>query len=153
MAFTQPTTDDFKERFDRDFPYAVPAGEPSLGDDTNLKAVRDADINRAFTGASLNFNCGLFATQATYQEAYLNLAAHVLCRNLLASTQGLQGQFPWLNAMKSAGGVSSSAVIPDRIKNSPFLASLSLTRYGAAYLEYIMPYLVGNAGLVGTTAA
>ncbi len=152
MPFTAPTTDDFKERFDRDFPYAVPVGG-SGGDATDTSKVRDVDIQRGFTGATINFNSGLFPDQASYQEAFLLLSAHVMCRNLLASTQGLSGQFTWLTAMKSAGGVESKYDIPDRIKNSPFLSSLSLTRYGAAYLEYITPYLVGNMQLAASTAA
>ena len=151
MPFTLPTTDDFKTRFDRDFPYAVPEGQPTKGDDTQLSKVRDTDITRAILGANININQGLFPDQSTFNEVFLQLAAHTLCRNLLASTQGLSGQFTWLTAMKSAGGVESKYEIPDRIKNSPFLSSLSLTRYGAAYLEYIMPYLVGNAQLAATT--
>ncbi len=153
MPFTTPDTDDFKERFDRDFPYAVPAGEPLEGDDTQLNKVRDTDIQRGLNGAAINFNAGLFADQASFQEAYLLLAAHKMVTNLLASTQGLSGQFAWLTTMKSAGGVESKYEIPDRIKNSPFLSSLSLTRYGAAYLEYITPYLVGNAALAATTGS
>ena len=153
MPFITPTTDDFKTRFDRDFPYAVPEGNPSGGDDTQLDKVRDTDIQRGLNGAGINFNLALWPDQASYQEAYLLLAAHKMVTNLLASSQGLSGQFAWLTVMKSAGGVESKYDIPDRIKQSPFLSSLSLTRYGAAYLEYITPYLVGNAGLAATSGA
>ena len=151
MSFTLPTTDDFKTRFYRDFPFAVPVGHPLQGDPTSVDKVNDVDIQTAILGANINVNQGLFPDQSTFNEVFLQLCAHQLVRNLLTSSQGMAGQFPWLTVMKEAGTIRTKLEVPDRIKNSPWLASLSLTRYGATYIEYIMPYLVGNAALAATT--
>lgn len=145
MPFTNPTVADFKSRFDRDFLYSI--------DQTDVKGVRDKDINLAYTQTGLNFNPGLFAAQDGFQEAFLLLSAHFLCTNLLNSSQGLGGQGEWLINQKAVGNVSASFTIPDRIAKSPFLSAIAKTSYGMTYLNIISPLLVGNMmGLCGRTS-
>lgn len=120
---------------------AITGGAGSEGDLTN---VRDADITGAMQDALFNVNASIFATQADWARAFLYYAAHCLVRNFLASAQGLRSQFNWLAASKAAGALSQSFVIPDQIKDSPFLSLLSTTGYGERYLEIVSPFLVGN---------
>lgn len=140
MAYVQPTSVEFKARFDRDF--AFPA------DQTDMTKVRDVDINRGLLQASTNFNVALWESQAIYEEAFLLLAAHYLCQNLLASSQGLGGSAAWLTNSKAIGNMSESFAIPERITKSPILAIYSKTLYGMEYLSMIMPRLTGNVALV-----
>ena len=145
MAYVQPTIADFKSRFDRDFAYCGT-------DQTDLSKIRDKDITTAFTQQVANFNEGLFPSQALFSEASLLLAAHFLCVNILASSQGLGGSFQWLTQSKDAGGMSETFSIPARMLKSPFLASISKTIYGAQYLTIIDPLMVGNIqGIRGNT--
>lgn len=140
MPYALPTVAEFKTRFDRDFNYAV--------DQTDKTRVRDLDIQRGLDSANVNFNPGLWASQANFSEGFLLLSAHYLCTNILNSSQGLGGQGSWLVNSKAVGNVSSSFSIPDRILRSPFLSLLSKTLYGAEYLSIIAPLLVGNVRVV-----
>lgn len=140
MSYTQPTVSDFKTRFDRDFAFAADQGD--------MTKVRDVDITRGLTQASANFNEGLWESQALFSEAFLLLAAHYLCQNIAASSQGLGSHASWLTNSKAIGNMSESFAIPERIAKSPTLAIYSKTQYGMTYLSLIMPRLVGNVGLV-----
>lgn len=140
MAYTAPTVAEFKARFDRDFAFAV--------DQTDMERVRDTDITRGLNSAAVNFNGGLWETQAIYAEALLLLAAHYLVTNLLNSSQGLGSQATWLTNSKAIGNMSESFAIPDRIARSATLGIYSKTGYGMEYLSLIMPRLVGNVALV-----
>jgi hypothetical protein len=140
VAYTAPTVADFKARFDRDFGFAA--------DQTDMERVRDTDITRGITSASVNFNEALWESQAIYAEAYLLLAAHYLVTNLLNSSQGLGSQANWLTNSKSVMSVTESFIIPDRIARSPILAIYSKTGYGMEYLSLIMLRLIGNVALV-----
>lgn len=137
MSYTPVTVAEFKARFDRDFSYT-----------TDTTGVRDVDINRGFTQAAMNFNEGLFASQATFAEAFLLLSAHFLVVNITSSSQGLGGAAQWTTASKGAGNLQESFAIPDRIMRSPFLSQLAKTSYGMTYLQLIMPLLSGNVSLV-----
>lgn len=134
MGYANPTVADFKGYFTRDFPY---------GTDPNVN-VTDADINKAFVQASFNMNQALFASQEQYTVGYLYMTAHYLCVDLRASSQGINGQFAWLEQSKSVGNVSQSFGIPDRILQDPYFAMLSKTNYGAKYLQLILPQLAGQ---------
>lgn len=136
MAYTQPTVADFKSRFDRDFFYAT--------DQTDRTKVRDKDITLAYGQAAVNFNEGLWENQGVFSEASMLLAAHYLCTNLLASSQGIRGAGEWLANSKAVGNVSAAFSIPQRILDDPFLAQLSRTTYGCTYLSIIAVRLVGN---------
>jgi hypothetical protein len=131
-AYTNPAISDFKAYFTRDF---------TLGGATG---VQDLDITNALTDASITVNSDLFCTQANFTVGSLLLAAHFLTLSLRASSQGLNGQFTWLQSSKSVGSVSESFAIPQHILDNPYLAMLSRTYYGAKYLFMIMPYMYGQ---------
>lgn len=133
MPYSNPSVQDFKDRFDRDFPYG-----------TDMETtVLDSDITKAFAQVNVNINQGLFQDQGSYNIGYLLLSAHYLVTNMRASSQGLNGQFNFLQTGKSVGAVSESFAIPDRILNNPQFSMYSKTNYGAEYLSMIWPCLVG----------
>lgn len=134
MAFINPTIADFKTYFVRDFPY---------GTDINT-SVLDADISKAFTMTEVNFNTQLFADQSAYNNGYLLLSAHYLVMNLRASSQGINGQFNFLQAGKGAGSVNETFAIPQRILDNPEFSILAKTNYGLQYLFLILPQLTGQ---------
>lgn len=142
MAYDNPSIADFKSFFTRDFPY---------GTDASV-AVLDADIAKAFQFTNVNMAPDLFGDQASYNIGYLLLSAHYLVLNLRASSQGLNGQFNFLEASKSVGSVSQSFAIPQRILDNPELSLLTKTNYGAQFLQLILPQLSGQVFTVcGTT--
>ncbi len=127
-----PTVAEFKAYFDRDFPYG-----------STSATVKDADIQKALDEAALYFNDTLFS-EAAISIAYLYLTAHLMVMNLRASTQGIAGNYSWLESSKSVGSVSTSSEIPEAIKSNPILSALSKTNYGAKYLSMLLPALVGQ---------
>lgn len=142
MAFTNPSVADFKAFFDRDFPY---------GTDPNV-AVLDSDITKAFLFTNVNFNPDLFADQGSYNVGYLLLSAHYLVMNLRSSSQGINGQFSFLESGKSVGSVSQNFSIPQRVLDNPDWAVLMKTNYGAQFLQLILPQLCGLVfNVFGTT--
>lgn len=134
MAFTNPTVSDFQNYFVRDFPYGV---------DPNT-CILDADISKAFGQTNININKNLFSTQEAYTIAYLLLAAHYLVVDLRMSSQGINGQYNFLETSKSVGSVNQSFTIPQRILDNPYVSMLTKTSYGAKYLELILPQLSGQ---------
>lgn len=138
MAFTNPTTTEFKAYHDRSFPYG-----------STIEQVRDADITKAIAQAAVNFNAALFDDQATYTLCFLWLAAHYLVIDLRAASQGVAGNFSWLQTSKSVGSVSESFTIPQRILDNPYFALIAQTPFGAKYLSLILPQLTGNVYVVG----
>jgi len=124
---------DFKAFFRRDFPY----GDT---DDT----VTDEDIDNAFTEANTQFNEALFDTDDQKKVAYMNLSAHLLVQTIRAGQQGIASGYSWLQAAKAVGPVSESFSIPQRILDNPQLAMLTETRYGAKYLQLLLPQLAGQ---------
>lgn len=128
-----PTVRDFKDYFFRDFPYG-----------TSKESVMDQDITSALSDADFNFNPSLFSTQEKYTLGFLCLSAHFLVMNLRASSQGVAGQYAWLQSSKSVGSVSEGLSIPQRILDNPEMAMLSKTTYGAKYLMLILPQLAGQ---------
>lgn len=138
MPYTIPTIAEFKTYFDRDFPYGL---------DTDPKKVRDKDIQQALDQTPIAFADGLMVSQSMFTICYMLLTAHFLCENIRSAASGAYGQFSWLQQSKSAGDVSESFAIPQKILNSPFLSALATTKYGARYLAFISPYLIGNVDL------
>jgi hypothetical protein len=134
MAFQNPSVAQFKAYFVRDFPYGT---DPAT-------AVIDQDIVNAYGETNINFNPDLWGDQGSYNIGYLLLAAHYLVMNLRASSQGLSGQFGWIQASKSVGSVSESFQIPQRVLDNPEFAMLSKTNYGARYLLLLLPQLAGQ---------
>src|SRR5690606_38879219 len=98
MAFTWPSVSDFKAYFTRDFPY---------GEDPST-AIVDADITKAIGEAKFNVNETLFATQEQFTIGCMYAIAHYLVMDLRASSQGINGQFTWLENSKSVGAVSQA---------------------------------------------
>jgi Protein of unknown function (DUF4054) len=134
MAFINPSVADFKAFFTRDFPY---------GTDPNT-SVLDSDIAKAMTFTNVNMNQGLFGYQASYNIGYFLLTAHYLVMNLRASSQGINGQFNFLENSKGVGSVSQAFAIPQRILDNPDWAILCKTNYGAQFIQLILPQLAGN---------
>jgi hypothetical protein len=132
-----PSIPDFKAYFSRDFPYS---DDPKSG-------VTDADISKAYGQARQNLNESLFANQEMFSQGFLLIAAHYLVIDLRMASQGINGQFSWIESSKSVGSVSQSFSVPDSIMRNPYLAMLSKTNYGAKYLELILPQLYGNVSI------
>lgn len=130
--FTVPDVQAFKDYFTRDFPYG-----------NKPENVRDQDIQTGLDDAAVNFNAGLCANQGEFSIFYLLLAAHYMCTNIAAFQQGAASQYSWLQQSKSVGGVSASYAIPERILSNPTFAMIAQTRYGAKYLSFIVPRMVG----------
>ena len=142
----RPTVEQFKAYFYRDFPYATLQ--------TDLTKVIDADITKALNQAYFAINESLFETEEDYQMAYLYLAAHYLCVDLMAAKQGISGQYNWFVASKSVGNVSESYQFPEYILKNPKLSMISRTPYGAKYISLIVDQLIGGVYVVeGATLA
>lgn len=134
MSFLNPTVQDFKDYFFRDFPYGT---DPET-------SILDADIAKAYGQTNVNLNPSLFADQNTYTIGYLLLAAHYLVVDIRMSSQGVSGSYSWLVTNKAVGSVSEGFQIPQQILDNPYMSMLSKTNYGAKYLELVLPSLVGQ---------
>jgi hypothetical protein len=146
-----PAVADFQEYFVREFVYG--AGKDKVG---------TADIQRALNEAGIDFNPGLWdattpvGTTTEASIAHLYLAAHFLWRNLDAAgglsavNLGAGVLAAGSGALQSVGvgGVSTSFVIPAFVSESPFLLSLTKSKFGQAYLEMLEPRLAGNGAVV-----
>lgn len=144
MAFNNPAVSDFQNQFVRDFPYGT---DPTI-------SVLSSDIANAFVAVNLTINQALWPDQGSYTYAYLLLAAHFLVLNLRASSQGLNGQYNFMQNNKSVGAVSEGFEIPERIKNNPDFMAYYKTNYGAQYMQLLWPQLSGQMfTVVGGTLA
>lgn len=144
MAFNNPSVADFKSKFFRDFPYGTDVATSIL----------DQDITSAFQSVNVNMNQDLFGDQGSYTLGYLLLSAHYLVMNIRASSQGINGQFNFLQQSKSVGSVSEAFGIPQRILDNPDWAMLTKTNYGAMFIQLVLPQLAGNVFTVcGATRA
>ena len=133
-SYINPDIPTFKSYFFRDFPY---------GTDIST-SVLDTDIAKSYGQVNFQINPALFSSQENYTLGYLWLAAHYLVIDLRASSQGIAGRYNWLESSKGAGNLSSGFSIPQRILDNPSMAMLSQTRYGAKYLELLLPALCGQ---------
>lgn len=104
----------------------------------------DDDIEKAFVEAQAIFNPSLFGEDEQVKIAYFYLTAHYLCHDMQAAIEGLESSGQFVVSSKSAGSVSESYSIPDRLKNSPMFNFYATTKYGAKYTSLIAPLLVGN---------
>ncbi len=134
MAYNNPSIADFKAYFTRDFPYGT---DPET-------SVLDSDIAKAFGQTNIGINPALFSDQSAYTTGYLLLSAHWLVIDLRMASQGINGQFSFLESSKSVGSVSQSFAIPQRILDDPYMAMLAKTNYGAKYLQLLLPQLAGQ---------
>lgn len=146
MSWTQPTVADFKAYFVRDFQYA-PEGSSDMS-----KYILDADISKAISEALVNFNESMFDSDANTTVVFLYLAAFFLVLSLQTSAQGVGSQVNFPVNSKSVGGVSISFSIPERILKSPVFSIYAQNGYGLKYLQFVLPYTIGNAVLIDGTA-
>lgn len=154
MATLNPpaTIAQFENFFTRDFLYGP-----------GLDRVRPVDIQNALNTASSMFNPALFSTapigiapNITSEAliAYLNCSAHFLVLSIQGigglnkQGNGMNSQGEGIISSKSVGGVSISFSWPPMIIQSPALYQFTKTVYGQAYLQILMPRLVGNAAVV-----
>lgn len=133
MSYTNPSVDDFKLYFSRDFPFGTSTDDNVL----------DTDVAKAFMLTNVNINPDLWNSQDEYTIAYELLSAHYLCTNLRNSSQGLAGKFKFLAQSTSVGSVSESYAIPQSILDNALYAFFATTTYGALYLQMLVPRLVG----------
>lgn len=142
MAYINPSVADFKAYFYRDFPY---------GTDPNT-SVLDQDITSSFLSTNFNINQGLFPDQGSYNLGYLLMSAHFLVMNLRQSSQGINGQFNFLQASKGVGSVNEAFSIPQRILDNPLWSMYTKTNYGAQFMQLVLPELSGQiSNVFGTT--
>lgn len=134
MTYTNPTVDDFKAYFVRDFPYS---SDIATG-------VTDNDIAKAINEAGVVTNQNLWDNQNTWTMGYLLLTAHYLVMDLRAASQGIAGTYSWITTSKAVGNVSEGFQVPQRIIDNPEFAMLSKTYYGAKYLNLLLPQLAGQ---------
>lgn len=133
-GWTNPTIDEFKLYFARDFPFGSDPAENVL----------DTDVAKAFQQTNYAINQGLFCSQSGYTIAYNLLAAHYLTTNLQASSLGINGSIGGgIETGKAVGNVSQSFQIPQRYADNPYWAGFLKTSYGYEYLQMILPLLTG----------
>lgn len=133
MAYTNPSTADFVQYFFRDFPY---------GTDPNT-SVTTVDITNAMQMTNMEINQCFWMDQGSYNVGYLLLTAHFMVLNLRSSSQGINGQYNFLQVSKSAGGISESTMVPPQVQNNPLWSMYTKTNYGSTYLGLLLPNLVG----------
>lgn len=119
-----------------------------LYNDSTDNYISDADIQRAFSEAKVNFNPNFFPDDATAEMVFYYLAAHYLVVDLNNAMNPLAYGFNGFTQSKSVGSVSESYGIPQWIMTNPILSQYAQTGYGRKYLSLIMPYLHGNVFLV-----
>lgn len=134
--YTQPTVQNFKDQFFRDFPYGGTSGD--------LTTIQDQDIVNAIAQMADFINQNLFTSQGDYQSAALQLSAHYLVLNIRASSQGIAGKFPWLTSSKGVGSVSEGFSIPEELLKNPVYSILASTRYGVNFFMTVYPRLAGQ---------
>lgn len=144
MPSTPPASaDEFKDRYDRDFPFGA-----------GMDSVRDKDITIALNDACAIFNSSVW-TSTELKPAFLLVAAHCLSVNLQMSgglkakgaQRGLGSQPGGAIASKSVGSVSVSYQLPAALTNDPICSGLMRTAYGVQYLQMFLPRRAG-AGFV-----
>lgn len=123
---------------------APPSENWEFYNDNVMNYVSDADIERAFAEAQINFNPNFFSENEAAEMVFYYLAAHylVIDKNNALTPFGLG--FVGYTQSKSVGSVSESYGIPQYMLNNPLLSGYAQTGYGRKYLSLIQPYLVGN---------
>lgn len=115
-----------------------------LTNDSVNNYIQDADIQRAFLEAVLNFNTSFWTDDKTAIMVFLYLAAHYLVIDLNNASNPLGMGFMGFTQSKSVGSVSESYGIPQWMLNNQLLSQFAMTGYGRKYLSLIQPYLIGN---------
>jgi hypothetical protein len=133
-GYTYPQIPQFQSFFIDDFPYG-PDPKTQFPDYRILVAFQMA--NTSF------FNPEFFGDQNQFNNGFLLLSAHYMVMNIRRASQGMKGQFGFLQNNKSAG-ITVGIEIPQRIKDNPDFAWLCQTNYGSTYLHMIIPQLTGQ---------
>lgn len=133
------TIEDFKAHFFRDFRYGT------LGE--TCDTIADEDLTKAFAEAKINFNVGLWSTQAEMTVAFLYLSAHYLVCDIQAAKEGVNSSSVFSVSSRSIGSVSESYQVPEWVTQSPYLSHFASTRYGMKYVSLLRPRLVGNVAV------
>lgn len=137
------TIADFKAHFFRDFTYSS-----TISPET----VTDADIEKAFTEAKVNFNEELWTDYDQLKIAFLYLAAHYLVSDIQSSLQGLGSVSTFPVNSRSVGSVSESYQVPDWVGKSAYMSQFANTRYGLKFCSLIRPRMIaGIAVYAGAT--
>lgn len=144
MAFSNPTIANFKDFFDRGFPYE-PDPLPEGAD--QFSYVRDKDIQKAIDKVDYQINDAFFSSQKEYSDAFLNATAHFMIMDLRAQSQGVSDKYEWLSSSSGVGSISESRVIPDYIAQSLHFSFFTTTTFG---LEYALAIYEKSRGTIFT---
>lgn len=126
------TTTEFKEYFDRDFPYSK--------DEADLSGVRDKDILRACGEAQMSFNSALWSNESDKKTAFLYLTAHYLVIDLNNASKGIGGMGgSGFITSRSVGNVSEGLSIPQWLLEIPAFSLIADTVYGKKFLRLLLP--------------
>jgi hypothetical protein len=142
MSWSPPSVADFKAYFTRDFSYA-----PSC-DNTNDDYILDSDITKALNQAGINFNDSLGFMDQEATIAYLFLTAFYLLVDLQLAQRGLSSQANFPIQSKGVGQVNVAYQIPERYTQDPVVSYYAQNGYGQKYLSIVLPYMVGNVGVI-----
>ncbi len=112
--------------------------------DSVYNYILDADIEKAFAEAKVNFNQALFSTDEEITLAFLYLAAHFLVIDIRNSSQGVNSKGNYNAQSQTVGNVSESLYIPDKIANNSIFQMYTTTGYGMKYINLVAPRLVGR---------
>lgn len=133
------TAADFKDYFDRDFPYSV--------SESDLTKIRNKDINKAIGEAGMLYNPDMFIDEDDKKIGFLYLTAHYLVIDISNASTGINGKFSGYLTSKSVGSVSSGYNLPQWILESPLYSGLGQTVYGMKYLSLMAVNAIGNVGI------
>ncbi len=110
--------------------------------------IADEDITRAFAEAKLALNQAILGSDDVIRMAYLYLTAHFLTNDIRAASGGISGAPSYNVSSRSVGNVSESYAIPTAYQSSPIVNFYAQSAYGAKYLSFLLPLMVGNVGVV-----
>lgn len=132
------TIEEFKTFFSKDFEYG-----------TEQDQVSDADIAKAMTEASMNFNEGLFENDDQKKIIFSYLTAYYLVVDINnANTQGASNNGGLLT-YRQVRNVAESFKVPKWVEENPMFSQFAQNGYGLKYITMMYPYLIGRVGIVG----
>lgn len=121
-----------------------PTEDWQLYNDNVNNYISDADIERAFAEAKVNFNANLFPDDETAEMIFYYLTAHYLVIDMNNALNPFGMGFNGFTQSKSVGSVSESYGIPQWMMNDKILGMYAQTGYGRKYLSLIAPFMIGN---------
>ena len=106
--------------------------------------VLDSDISGAIGEAMMNFNEGLWSTEAEKKLAFGYLVAHYLCCDIQTALQGIASNGNYPIQSKTVGSISVGFAIPAMYLQDPFIGYLNKTGFGQKYFSLLLPRLRGQ---------